>query len=176
MSKDQAIDKRSITALMFMIRDVSWDENKSYQENIQNMTTHRQNDPYARKGEDGQPPPLQPYVSKILELYARNNQVMTYDIPGGRDKASMLIRKFFSDEELAYRLLLYRDHVNHSKRRASVPLQILYDSIRPEDRLFNMIEQEPKWQKFKPRDPTLVVKDLYGEPKENTGLTHVKVT
>ena len=77
-----------------------------------------------------------------------------------------LIHKFFSDEELAYRLLLYRDYINHSKRRASVSLPILYDSIRPEDRVFNMIEQEPKWEKFKARDPTAVALDLYGKPKD----------
>ena len=100
---------------------------------------------------------------------------MEWDIPGGMDKVNKLIQIFFSDEELAYRLILYRDYINKSKRRASVPLPILFDSIRPEDRVFNMIDQEPKWEVFKAKDPNLVVLDLYGEPKENSGKTHVKV-
>ena len=36
------LDKKSIQSLMFMLRETSWDRNKSYQENIHNMTTHRQ--------------------------------------------------------------------------------------------------------------------------------------
>lgn len=64
---------------------------------------------------------------------------MEFDIPGGID-ANQLIRKFFSNEELAYRFILYKDFINKSKRRADVPLQTLFDSIRPEDRLFNLID------------------------------------
>ena len=36
------LDKKSIQSLMFMLRETSWNINKSYQENIHNMTTHRQ--------------------------------------------------------------------------------------------------------------------------------------
>lgn len=61
------IDKMSIQALMFMIRENTWDRNKSYQENIQNMTTHRQESfaPNAPNGQNGAPPQLQSYVSKV---------------------------------------------------------------------------------------------------------------
>lgn len=49
-----------------MVREVQWDKNRTYDENIHKLTSHRQNDPYERQDPDSiEPPRLQSYITKI---------------------------------------------------------------------------------------------------------------
>jgi hypothetical protein len=49
---------------------------------------------------------------KILSYYAQNKERCSIQIPGGETEARRLLTDFFRNENIALRLVLFRDEIN----------------------------------------------------------------
>lgn len=75
----------------------------------------------------------------VMELIVRHKGLGDHQVDQAR--AAQLLNEFFNMDNLAIRLIIYKDTINKSKRKANVPLQTFYVNIPYYERLVHMFDQ-----------------------------------
>ena len=72
--------------------------------------------------------------NEILKIYRENSSSHNVQIAGGEAQITKALDDFFKDENIVMRLILFKDKINKSKRKAEMPLNVFYINMTPDEK------------------------------------------